>query len=196
MRAGAIVFGIAILLFLFFDNRPSPYPPGVLAPHEPDQYPTVDRSWNKNGFRITALASFRARALVLATERYWADPGSAISPLDLALGWGPMSDPAVALGQRISQRGRFYWYRTGEGITLEQIGTHSANVHMIPADGEVDRRLKSLPGDVVSLRGFLVEAEGPNGGKWRTSLTRSDRGGGSWELVWVEEASRVPPENL
>ena len=70
-------------------------------------------------------------------------------------------------------------------------------MHMIPADDVVERNLKSLRrGDVVRLRGFLVEAEGTNGAKWRSSLARTDRGGGSCELVWVEEASRVPPESL
>jgi hypothetical protein len=197
MRAGAIVLGLAVLLFLFFENRPSPYPPGVLVPREPDQYPTVARTWTKNGFRITALASFRLEALVLSTERYWSDPGSAISPVDVALGWGPMSDTAAALRVRISQSSRFYWYRGGVGITLDEVAAHSANMHMIPSDDQIESRLKSLRrGDVASLRGFLVEAEGPNGNKWRSSLTRTDRGGGSCELVWVEEASRVPPESL
>jgi len=44
-------------------------------------------------------------------------------------------------------------------------------------------------GELVTVAGFLVEVTRPNGWKWRTSLTRTDTGGGACELVWVERIS-------
>jgi hypothetical protein len=66
-------------------------------------------------------------------------------------------------------------------------------MHMIPADGRIERQLKSIHAeDVVRLSGYLVEARGPNGFKWRSSLTSTDTGSGACELMWVEEVSKNP----
>ena len=67
------------------------------------------------------------------------------------------------------------------------IETHSANMHMIPANGEIARRLKSIrAGNMVHLRGFLVEVTAQEGWRWKSSLTRDDTGGGACELILVE----------
>jgi hypothetical protein len=67
------------------------------------------------------------------------------------------------------------------------IETHSANMHMIPASGEIERRLKSIrAGNMVHLKGFLVEVTAQEGWRWKSSLTRDDTGGGACELVLVE----------
>jgi hypothetical protein len=44
---------------------------------------------------LTSLASFDIRARVLARERYRFDRAADLSPIDLALGWGRMSESAV-----------------------------------------------------------------------------------------------------
>jgi hypothetical protein len=60
-------------------------------------------------------------------------------------------------------------------------------MHMIPATPLIERRLTALrPNDVVRLRGYLVEAEAPDGWRWRSSLSREDTGAGACEVVWVE----------
>jgi len=46
--------------------------------------------------------------------------------------------------------------------------------------------LRIRAGQIVSLAGYLVEVRGPNGMRWRSSLTREDTGAGACELVWVE----------
>jgi hypothetical protein len=55
----------------------------------------VSSNREKNGYRLSLLASFDIRARVIASERYWFDRGSALSPVDLVLGWGAMSDSTV-----------------------------------------------------------------------------------------------------
>ena len=65
----------------------------------------------KNGYHIALLASFDIRARVIAAERYRFDRGAALSPVDLALGWGAMSDSDVLKQLSVSQGGRFYsWW--------------------------------------------------------------------------------------
>lgn len=67
------------------------------------------------------------------------------------------------------------------------IETHTANMHMIPANDEIARQLKSIrAGNMVHLKGFLVEVTGKDGFRWKSSLTRTDTGGGACELILVE----------
>ena len=73
-------------------------------------------------------------------------------------------------------------------VPRQDIEVNSANMHMIPADAEVEGTLKSLRvGQLVRISGYLVEIAGTDGWRWRSSLTRSDTGNGACELVWVEE---------
>jgi hypothetical protein len=39
------------------------------------------------------------------------------------------------------------------------------------------------------LAGELVEATGPGIGTWRSSLSRTDKGNGACELMWVKEVT-------
>jgi len=173
-------------------NRPLNPPPGVLVAEEPLQGPPAQgEAWPFRGFRIVPLADFEIRARVLASERYRWDDGAKVCPIDLALGWGPMSDSAVLNKIPIDQSGRWYHWRTSSEppIPVGEIINHSANMHMIPASPLVERLLKGFRvGQVVQLKGSLVRVEGPNGFHWTSSTTRADSGGGSCELVWVETA--------
>lgn len=169
-------------------------PPGVLAAEAPVQTGIVDgASFVHDTFRITPLAEFRIDARVLGRETYRFDAGAALAPIDLALGWGRMSDSIVIERLAISQSGRWYNYRWGaEGPPLppEEIRMSSANMHLIPADAAVANLLEQVRvGDLVRLEGKLVQADGEDGWRWRSSLTREDSGGGACELIWVESVT-------
>ncbi len=169
------------------DVRP---PDGVLAPSPPlQQTVSEELHWTIADHQLTALASYEIEARVLGTERYRYDRGAALSPVDFAVGWGPMSVNAVLDTLTISQHGRFFFYRTAEAPLIEfaEMGRHAANMHLIPADETVRRALFAVrTGQVVRLRGWLVAAQGADGFRWRSSLTRNDTGGGSCELMLVE----------
>ena len=141
-----------------------------------------------DNYHVEPLAEFSIEARVLATERYRLGRESEISPVDFALGWGAMSDSAVLDRIAISQHGRFYFWHVDEfPIPREEIESHSANMHMIPANASVARRLKEIrPGQIVRLQGYLVAISADDGWKWRSSLSRTDTGNGACELVWVE----------
>jgi hypothetical protein len=142
----------------------------------------------KAGYQIQALARFELEARVLGVERYRFDRGADLAPVDLALGWGRMSDTAVLDRITISQGGRFYHWRAPQfPIPRQEIEASSANMHLVPANEAVARQLSGVrPGHVVRLGGYLIEARGADGWRWRSSLTRTDTGNGACELIWVE----------
>ena len=90
-----------------------------------------------------------------------------------------------------SQSYRWYhWSSKHPPVQTGVIATHSANMHMIPANDDVEETLFSaIRGDIVDLEGWLVEVRGENGWKWVSSLRRDDTGDGSCELVYVEKAT-------
>ncbi|MGZ8992773.1 MAG: hypothetical protein ACXW16_02040 [Burkholderiaceae bacterium] len=144
----------------------------------------------RDGYVIEPLASYEVRARVLSIERYRMGREADLSPLDFALGWGPMSDAAVIERLSISQSGRWYHYRW-EGsppIDPSLMSKSSANTHLVPADDLVKKRLLDVrKGAVVRLSGYLINVRHTDGWTWRSSLSRDDTGGGSCELMWVTD---------
>jgi hypothetical protein len=150
---------------------------------------SMERDWNAYGYKITPLEKFDFQARVLRAEHYSMDRESQLAPVDLALGWGPMADQGILDKVTITQSNRFYHWRVEEfPIPRREIETNSANMHMVPANAEVERTLRSLhSGQRVTFSGYLIEARAPDGWHWRSSLTREDTGAGACELVWVEK---------
>ncbi len=181
----AVVIGAAHSWFV----RPIHPPPGILAPEDPTQGPPGSgEPWSFQDHQLTSLASFELQARVLGTERYRFDRAAELSPVDLALGWGPMSDTAVLDRLRIRQDNRWYFWSTSEfPIPASEISSHSANMHMIPSTPFVKRQLLALRvGQVTHLRGRLIQAEGRDHWLWVSSLSRTDTGEGACEVVWVD----------
>lgn len=198
MRSLFIVATLALLTGLFwrFAQRPLSTAPGVLVPEAPRQADTGRGVFEHAGFRVTPRAEFELRARLLSSERYRFDAGARLSPLDLALGWGPMSDQEVLDRLRIDQGARWYRVYWDEPLPFEpqRLFRHSANMHMVPAqDWIIDTLEDARPGQVVRLRGLLVDVEDGQGWSWRSSLSREDTGNGSCELVYVEHAQIEPP---
>jgi hypothetical protein len=163
--------------------------PGQVAPHRPAQAAIEDPvPFEHNGATIIPRALYQIEARVLSTERYYYDATAEISPIDLAVGWGPLSDERVLDHIDVSQDGRFA-FLVDDGrspISPLLFGLTHANMHMIPADEQIWKALKSLRrGHVVRLEGFLVDVEGPNIRPWTTSLVRHDTGDGACEIMFA-----------
>ncbi len=189
-RTLALFAALLVAAIYWHMHRPITHQPGVLAPDIPLQE-AVGRNpevLHKGDVTITPLATFSITARVLSRADYSWDTESAISPIDLALGWGRMSDSAVLRDASVSQSGRFYFWTVQHfPIPEREMIESSANMHLVAADSGVERTMKETKvGDVVSFSGFLIRAQWPNGGSWVSSLTRSDTGAGACELVWVE----------
>lgn len=175
-------------LWQFSGDRQTEWRPGVLAAEPPTQVALAPQTLAApGGFRLTTRADFTARVRILGIERYHFDALAAVAPLDVAVGWGAMSDTAVLDRLRISQGGRYYFWHTAQlPVPADEITSHSANWHLVPADRAQRRLLARLHvGDVVTLRGRLVDVTGPEGVA-RTSLTREDSGAGACEILYVE----------
>jgi hypothetical protein len=181
---------VLVLLGLYqcWDSREVSQPPGVLAPREPIQRDiTNPEPFDFKGYRVTPLATFEIEARVLSRERYRRGREADLSPIDLALGWGPMSAQEVIDQLQISQSNRYYRWRTNRlPLPAPVIAKHSANMHIIPAAEAIEKELMKIrKGHVVRLGGYLVQASAPDGWRWRSSLTRSDTGGGACEIILV-----------
>lgn len=163
-------------------------PPGIVAPDPPRQRDEPSPPIPKSRYTLNPVARFESTALVLSRADYRFDTEAALAPTDLVLGWGRMSDSNVLAALTITQAGRWYryWYRNAP-IPPHEIATSSANMHFIPADDAVARELARVrAGDVVELRGRLVDATRPDGWRWYTSRRRDDTGHGACELVYLE----------
>lgn len=167
---------------------------GPVAPATPVQTETRAPAFRfRKDYTIRPLADFAVTARVLSRRRYFADPDAKIAPVDLALGWGPMSDDAVLSHLKLSQDSRWFRYRYRKlPIPQDEIDRHAANMHLIPADRVVARGIKSArAGDIVRFHGHLVRVHGKDGRFWQSSLTRTDTGKGACEVVFVRGFSIV-----
>jgi len=196
MKTFSALLTITLAFVVYFHfQRPISYPAGVLVASEPEQIAVSDDQIliEHGAYHLKPLARFSIDARILHRKVYGYDRSAKLVPVDLALGWGPMSDQAVLDQLKISQSMRFYWYeyQSSPPIPKEQIISHSTNLHVIPATSAIASFCKSLrQGELVHLEGELVEATGPEIGTWRSSLSRTDTGNGACELMLVEEGSK------
>lgn len=171
---------------------------GMPAAHDPLQTTArLPAAIRIGDYTVTPLAHYEIKAVVLSRQRYRHDPGAKLSPIDLALGWGPMSVASAINDLKIRQTGRWYHYswRNEPPLDPDSIVAHSANTHCIPATPEIRRQLLAVKRhDIVTLKGLLVEVNGPNNYRWRSSLSRTDTRGGACEVMWITEVttSRAP----
>lgn len=198
IRRWHLVLLALIAVLLWMGRSPSPVPeptelpqvslaPVVAAPLQQNVKPTAELEFGQYSLRL--LAEFALEARVLARERYRMGREADLSPWDFALGWGRLAEPDIARQFTIRQSGRWYYWRTEQlPIPQREVEISSANMHLIPANDQVRQALDRVTtGSMVRLRGFLVEARGEDGWRWRSSMTREDTGDGACELILVTE---------
>jgi len=180
---------IVFSAFNWWTSRPVYYGPGAVASMPPEQTDTETPQFSFNDFRVTPLADFHVNARVLSKEKYSFGRDADLVPIDLALGWGPMSDEKVLDKLKIRQSNRFYFWSTKQfPIPKKDIETHSANMHLISSNSTVLSAIKDVRvGNVVDFSGYLVRVQAEDGWRWGSSLSRDDTGNGACELVYVEE---------
>ena len=188
-----VILLLLIALFGWRENSTipqEPQEPAVIVPAAPVQSRISNpQKFSYKGYQITPLAAFEIEARVLSTKRYYSGRQADLSPIDLALGWGPMSDESILKDIDVRQSNRFYFWKVKQfPIPRREIQNNSANMHIIPADKHVKERLKEIrKGHLVRFIGFLVRVDSQDNWHWKSSLTRKDTGNGACELIWVEE---------
>lgn len=165
------------------------------APEQSDVAPgtaPLEVGANGRSFRLAPLARYEIAARVLSRERYYLGWRADLSPIDLALGWGALADSRVDQFIDWHQGGRWYFFHWSADSPYrnDEIVPQSANVHVIPANANVRRILLSIERDQrVALSGLLVrvdDSDAAASGGWSSSLSRTDIGDGSCELMYVE----------
>ncbi|MFK7840252.1 MAG: hypothetical protein AB8B83_07970 [Bdellovibrionales bacterium] len=196
---------LVVLLFIlagvaYFQYSETPHKDGLpletvsgkkLAPEKPVQKRLIPaKNIQFKGAQLSFTHEFEVKALVLSTMHYGSGHESRYSRVDLALGWGAMSNPNVLRSIQISQSNRFYYfsYQSRPPVAHHVIARSSANMHMVAANQGIENKLKSVKnGDVVHIRGFLTKIKTENGWRWKSSTTRNDTGAGACELVYVND---------
>ncbi len=148
----------------------------------------------KNGlFTITPIAEYKISGVMVSKETYSSEWEGKISPADLAMVWGKLAEPEYDRYITYSQRNRWYFYKYKPGSPFDNayVISHSGNHHIIPANENVHRAIKTIKRkEKVVLEGFLVNIKGTYKGRtvtWNTSLSRTDTGNGSCELFYVSK---------
>ncbi|WP_144393625.1 hypothetical protein [Pleionea sediminis] len=183
------IIAAGIVAIMIWPEPEITYGPGVRAPKQPLQTNLSNASGFKHqDYTITPLANFSINAKVLSRENYYSGREADLSPVDFALGWGRMSDESILQHFDISQRNRWYYWRSDNmPIPRNEISSSSANMHLIPANNQIKGQLARVKkGQVISLKGKLVKVNAADGWRWQSSLSRTDTGDGACELIWVE----------
>jgi hypothetical protein len=141
---------------------------------------------------LTPKAHYKITGRVVSKRHYHMDWLSKLSPVDLAIAWGPFATKKYDDNLTYSHGDRYYsfWYSGEFDGDPKVIATHSANEHLIPANTFIAKVLKSIKVDeVVMLEGLLVNVEWIDEklevGNLSTSLTRDDTGAGACEIIYV-----------
>lgn len=152
------------------------------------------------GYSGQAHAGFSGQVQILSMHPYADDWKGLLSPVDLAVGWGPLSHREAIDELRITQSNRFYHWtiptRQIDNWSAQDVVLNSANIHMVPGNSTIANRLLTLrPGDKVYIEGYLVDVIRPDNMIWETSLTRHDTGPGACEILLLTNISYIPSQD-
>ena len=196
----AVAAGVYGALQWAMHDRPVGHAPGSLVKETPEIILRSSRPpWrDTHGFQYTARADLDARAVVLSRANYHIGEFASFSPTDLAIAWGELSDRSVYEQFKFSEMGsplagRFVFPEIRRGTEMSRrpfaevsnfLLMHLTHVHTIPADAAVAHKLSGIrPGQVVRLKGVLVDVVSPANGRYNTSLALFDY---NCEIMWVD----------
>ena len=188
-----IILTTLILAYMVYDSnniKKSNIYSELTIDNEPFQDSTNKPPFYINKYKVTPLRKYKIQARILSKKEYNNDdPADFNMNFDLALGWKEMSDLNNLEKISISQRNRWYYWKTPEFfISREQIEHNSSNHHIIHSSDRMYDELDNLDeNQIIEMEGYLVKVEDENAKKtWVSSLTREDTRGGACEIFYVE----------
>ena len=189
------IFFILLMIaggYYFWNTRPVVHGPGEVAPNEPMQQQAYGiNDIDHNEFKLSPFAKIDIEARLLSKKKYFEDREAGFSPYDFVLGWGPMSDERNLDKILIKQSDRFYhWEMIEPPIPINEIRTNSANVRLISPNSEISEKLQNLRlGQIIRIKGYLVEVHSNEGWSIKSSSLRTDAGKEASEIIWIRELS-------
>ena len=154
-----------------------------------DKKQNLNKKYSDKEIVITPLYKYKIYARVYSKKHYPLDPNPA--PYDLALGWDGLEKEEVFNTITAWQSFRWVHWRLKPGCPYDVNGVYLrlANNHIIPANDNILKGVKKLKRkDVVYMEGYLVSVKRPRGKgseKIVSSTSRTDRGAGSCEIIYV-----------
>tara|TARA_B100000073_G_scaffold347774_1_gene363295 strand:- start:1605 stop:2210 length:606 start_codon:yes stop_codon:yes gene_type:complete len=183
------LFSLSIGLYQVFKYKPD-Y--SYIVTKEPIQENIINKieNFKKDDFIVVPLKNYEIEARILSKKKYTIGEDSDFSTYDLALGWKEMSDIHYLEKIKISQRNRWYYWRTKDrSIPREIISYNSSNHHIVHANEKIKKQLSNLKEhQVIKMTGYLINAKNINypNIELKSSLTRKDTGAGACEVFYVD----------
>lgn len=184
-----ILFSLSIGLYQVFKYKPD-Y--SYIVTKEPIQENIINKieNFKKDDFIVVPLKNYEIEARILSKKKYTIGEDSDLATYDLALGWKEMSDIHYLEKIKISQRNRWYYWRTKDrSIPREIISYNSSNHHIVHANEKIKKQLSNLKEhQVIKMTGYLINAKNINypNIELKSSLTRKDTGAGACEVFYVD----------
>jgi hypothetical protein len=109
------------------------------------------------------------------------------------MAWGDLARDGLYKRLSWSQNNRWYWWKSGSDFGHDDtfVVRWSSNTHIIPATRNLERAAMSLKrGRAAELSGDLVRVDAKKGERtywWVSSMSRTDGGDGSCEVLYLRE---------
>ncbi|NGP76471.1 hypothetical protein G3570_07495 [Balneolaceae bacterium YR4-1] len=187
------IFFILLMIaggYYFWNTRPVVHGPGEVTPNEPLQEQAYGvKKIDFKDLKLSPFAKIDLEARVLSKKKYYEDREATFAPYDIVLGWGPMSDERNLEQILIKQSDRYYyWEMIQPSIGIQEIRTHTANIRFITPDKEISDRLANLRiGQVIQVKGYLVDVKSTQGWTIKSSSKRTDSGKEGTEIIWIND---------
>ncbi len=100
----------------------------------------------KGNFMITPVAEYKISGVVVGKATYSSDWAGEISPADLTIVWGKLAEPGSNRYITYTQGYRWYFYQCKSGSPFDHyyVISHSSNNHIIPANENIRRAVKTV----------------------------------------------------
>ena len=206
IRYGVVISGLILIVSFWNRNTwPDHLPLADAISNEPTQslvhQPPQKIIYHDLPFTIQPRYQYEISGLVVSKRVHEADYKRSLHGLtqdylnvaDLCVVWGDSANPSI-LKDFIFSNGQFSCrYQARNNAAWQAFNPDQlSNNHVLAIDESVRKTLtEATIGDQILLRGYLADYMNPKGYLRKTSTTRTDKGNGACETIWVEHASII-----
>jgi len=188
-----IILVVSWLYFYHIGSAPS-VGNGELVQAIPFETDTETASFELNGFTVTPQKQYEVEGRVVAASKYYLDGLATLAPMDIVLGWGPMSDEHIFEGLDVSIGKRHYeWSENTGRLSREEVSANSNIFHVIPKASTVAKLIEEVRiGDILALQGYVVTVKNSSG-EWESKKSLLDKESGAGKLFYIEHIEIISP---